>query len=251
MTARLKCMGGFSFLLTFLASRPAYAQEPPTAPAPAAPASPAVKRAIEWKQFHYTCEGGAKLRVYLHNESVKVVSQENVYLMRQTPSASGTRYSDGKVVWWSKGDGGFLQADTPDGDGEMIVKGCELDKPLNPEAIPDSVTGTVGYLVRMPLPPNAVIEVSLEDVSRVDAPATVVAEDKIVLGDRQVPVAFELKFDPAKINSRHTYTVSARILVDHKLRFINDKAYPVLTRGNPTQIEMILKQASPGAPRNQ
>jgi len=241
----------FSLSLAVLASRTASAQEPPAAPAPAASAAPAVKRAIEWKQFHYTCEGGAKLRVYLNINSVKVVFKDNVYLMRQTPSASGTRYSDGKVVWWSKGDGGFLQADTPDGDGEMIVKGCELDKPLNAEAIPGSVTGTVGYLVRMALPPSAVIEVSLEDVSRVDAPATVVAEEKIVLGDRQVPVAFELKFDPAKIDARYAYSVSARILVDHKLRFINDKAYPVLTRGNPTHIEMILKQASPGSPRNQ
>jgi uncharacterized lipoprotein YbaY len=133
----------------------------------------------------------------------------------------------------------------------MIVKGCELDKPLNSEAIPSSVTGTVSYLLRIALPPGAVIEVSLEDVSRVDASATVVAEDKIVLGDRQVPVAFELKFDPAKIDARHTYSISARIVVDHKLRFINGKAYPVLTRGNPTHIEMILKQVSPGSPRNQ
>jgi putative lipoprotein len=221
------------------------AQEPPPPPAssPVAP-GPAVKRAIEWKQFSYTCEGGAKLKVYLHNETVKVVFKDKVYLMRQTPSGSGTRYSDGNVVWWSKGNGGFLQADTPDGNGEMIVKGCELEEPLNSAAMPASVSGTVSYLVRMALPSDAMIEVKLLDVSRADAPATVIAEEKITLGDRQVPVPFELKFDPGKIEAKHLYSVSGRILVDGQLRFTSDKAYPVLTRGNPTHVELLLKQVS-------
>ncbi len=224
-----------------------WAQEPPPPSSPPAPAAPAVKRAIEWKQFEYTCEGGAKLRVYLHNETAKVVYKEKVYLMRQTRSADGGRYSDGKVVWWSKGNGGFLQVDAPDGNGDMIVKGCELDKPMNPEAIPGAVSGTVSYMVRMALPPSAIIEVKLEDISRADAPATLIAKQEITLGERQVPVPFELKFDPEKIDPKHTYSVSARILVDGQLRFISDKAYPVLTLGNPAHAELRVKQVTPPA----
>jgi len=215
----------------------------PLAPAP--PAAPAMKRAMEWKQFAYTCEGGAHLKVYLHNETVKVVFQDKVYLMRQTVSGSGTRYSDGKVVWWSKGNGGFLQVDAPDGEGDMIVKGCQLDKPLNSEVVQGSLSGTVSYRVRMALPSSAIIEVILQDVSRADTPATVIAEEKITLDERQVPVRFELKFDPAKIDPQHAYSVSARILVAGQLRFISDKTYPVLTRGNPTQVELLVKQVPP------
>ncbi len=232
-------------------------QEPPIPPpvSPATPAPPATspgpaeKRAMEWKQFEYTCEGGAKLRVYLHDETVKVAYRDKVYLMRQTRSGSGTRYSDGKVLWWSKGDGGFLQADAPDGNGDMMVKGCELDKPMNSEAGSGRVTGTVSYMARIALPPGAMIEVKLQDISRVDAAAVLIAEERITLGERQVPVSFELRFDPAKIDSQHTYSVSARIMVDGELRFISDKGYPVLTRGNPSHVELLLKQAtSPAAP---
>jgi membrane-bound inhibitor of C-type lysozyme len=88
-----------------------------------------VRPAIKWKRFDYTCEGGAKITVYLHNTTAKVRTNEKVYLMRQTSSADGNRYSDGKVLWWGKGDTGFLQEDTPDADGKMLVKGCVLDKP--------------------------------------------------------------------------------------------------------------------------
>ena len=37
--------------------------------------------------------------------------------------------------------------------------------------------------------------------------------------------------------------VTARIMVDDQLRFLSDKAYPVLTRDNPLRVEMILKPA--------
>jgi len=67
------------------------------------------------------------------------------------------------------------------------------------------------------------------------------------LGDRQVPVPFELKFEPTKIDANHSYVVSARIVVDDKLRFLSDKAYPVLTRDNPSHVEMILKPAEADA----
>lgn len=229
-------------------SSPATPGAPATPASPAAPAAPAVKRAIEWKEFEYGCEGGAKLRVYLHNETAKVVYKDKVYLMRQTRSADGGRYSDGTVVWWSKGNGGFLQEDTPDGNGEMIAKGCELDKPMNAEAAPGTVSGTVSYRSRMALPASAIIEVKLQDVSLADAPAKVITKEEIALGERQVPVPFELKFDPGKIDPKHMYSVRASILVDGELRFVSDKAYPVLTRGNAAHVEVIVKPVTPSTP---
>ena len=102
-------------------------------PAPSKP-SRNVRPAREWKRFSYTCEGGAKLTVYLHNQSAKLRFQDATHFMTQTEAASGTRYSDGKLIWWSKGDIGFLQTDTPAGDGQMLLKDCHLDKPANPAA---------------------------------------------------------------------------------------------------------------------
>jgi putative lipoprotein len=161
-------------------------------------------------------------------------------------SADGKRYSDGKVVWWGKDDGGFLQEDTPGGNGKTIVKDCKLDKPRNAEPAAGTVTGTVTYLQRMALPISAVIEVQLLDVSLADAPAKVIAEQKITLGERQVPVPFTLSFDAVKIDPKYSYSVSAKITVDGALCFISDKSYPVLTRGNPSHVELVLKQVAGG-----
>jgi putative lipoprotein len=200
-----------------------------------------VRPAIKWKRFDYACENGAKVTVYLHDTTAKVRYQDHIYMMRQTRSADGNRYSDGKTVWWGKGDGGFLQEDTPDGDGKMIVKDCVLEKP----ATQDTVTGTITYLARMALPEQATIQVQLEDVSRADGAATVVAEEKFELGKRQVQVQvpFTLRFNPEKIDAKHRYSVSARVMIGSELKFVNDQAYPVLTQGNPANVDLILKPA--------
>lgn len=123
--------------LGFLMTCATAAQQTPSAPAdPAKPAAAAepknnVRPAIRWKQFSYTCEGGAKVTVYLRDTAAKVRTQDHIYMMRQTRSADGNRYSDGKILWWGKGDTGFLQEDTPDGDGKMLIKGCVLDQPAD------------------------------------------------------------------------------------------------------------------------
>jgi membrane-bound inhibitor of C-type lysozyme len=105
------------------------AQEAPAAPAPPAQAHNNVRPAIKWKRSDYTCEGGAKVTVYVHDQVAKVRHDEQVYLMKEAESREGKRYSDGKVSWWEKENGAFLQEDTPDGDGKMMVKGCKVVKP--------------------------------------------------------------------------------------------------------------------------
>jgi len=228
----------FGTLLAGFAS----AQEPPSPPTQTV-AGPQphnnVVHAIRWNQFVYACEGGAKLTVYLGGQMAKVRYGDSAYLMKQTVSADGNRYSDGKVVWWGKGNGGFLQEDEPDGNGKMILRNCKLDKPLNQA----TVSGTVSYLQRIALPPEAVIQVQLLDVSLADAPAKVIAEQTINLGQRQVPIPFELTYDSTKIDGKHTYSLSAKITLNGELRFLTDKSYLVLTRGNPAHSELILTPA--------
>lgn len=101
-----------------------------------------------------------------------------------------------------------------------------------------SVTGTVSYLPRIAMPPNATLEVALVDVSRADAPAIVLASQSAVFGGRQVPIPFELVYDPEQIDPRFSYAVQARISVDGQLRFITTSSVPVITRGNPTNVEV-------------
>ena len=132
MLVLLVCAGWGLFASRITCSKQSAAT--PAAPAKQdAPPGPTnnVRPAMKWKRFDYTCEAGAKISVYLRNTTAKVRTRDQIFMMRQTPSAEGNRFSDGKVLWWGKGDPGFLQEDTPDGDGKMLVKGCVLDKPAD------------------------------------------------------------------------------------------------------------------------
>ena len=120
---------GFVMTCFTVAQQTPSAQADPAKPAAAAEPKNNVRPAIKWKRFDYTCEAGAKVTVYLHDSVAKVRTQDHIYMMRLTRSADGNRYSDGKLLWWSKGNTGFLQEETPEGEGKMLVQGCVLDKP--------------------------------------------------------------------------------------------------------------------------
>lgn len=74
-----------------------------------------------------------------------------------------------------------------------------------------TLTGTAFYLQRIALPADARLSVRISDVSRMDAPAPVIAETEAATAGRQVPLAFSLAYDPARIDKRGRYAVSARI----------------------------------------
>jgi putative lipoprotein len=105
-----------------------------------------------------------------------------------------------------------------------------------------AVTGTVTYRQRIALPPDAVVTVSIEDVSLADAPAEVIGKQVIETKGSQVPIPFDVPYDPGKIEANHTYSLRARIEDGNaKLLFINDTSVPVITRENPTEdVEVIV-----------
>jgi putative lipoprotein len=103
------------------------------------------------------------------------------------------------------------------------------------------VTGTVSYRQRIALTWSAVVEVRLLDVSRADASSITIAERTIKPAGRQVPIAFDLAYDPQRINSRGSYSIQVRILDPNKLRFTSTDAYPVITGGHPNKVNVIVK----------
>lgn len=112
-----------------------------------------------------------------------------------------------------------------------------------PQALqPVRVTGTITWRERMAVPPDAEVIVRLQDVSRMDAPAVVLAEQRFKTGGRQPPYPFELTVDASRIEARMRYTVSARVEHQGRLLFINDTSYPVLTQGADYTANLMLVQ---------
>lgn len=108
------------------------------------------------------------------------------------------------------------------------------------DAVMPVVTVTVTYLERIALPENAEITVTIEDIARADAPATVLVSQTIVSGGANVPFTFKLPYDPAQLDDRAMYSVRAQIRVDGELWFTSDKVTPVLSRGAGTEVELVL-----------
>jgi putative lipoprotein len=71
------------------------------------------------------------------------------------------------------------------------------------------------YLQRIALEPGSTATVVLEDISRADAAATVVAEQVIEIDDQQVPIPFELSADRSELDDRFSYSVRANLTGRH------------------------------------
>lgn len=104
-----------------------------------------------------------------------------------------------------------------------------------------SVSGSAAYRERMVLPPGAVFEAVLEDVSRADAAAEVLGSVRLV-EPAGPPFDFQIEYDPARIDPTHTYAVRARILVEDGPIFVSDQHHPVLTREAPAHVDIPLRR---------
>jgi len=176
------------------------------------------------------------------------IDAKNTYTVRATIT------EDGKLTWTSTKRYPVLTRSAPVDNVEIIVEqvpqtnATATAESATLPALSGVLTGTVSYLQRITLPPNAVIDVQLQDVSLQDAPATVIASERYIAAGRQVPFPFELTYDPAGIDPGHTYAVAARITVDGKLRWINTQHYGVLTRGAPvTDVEIVVESVGGSA----
>jgi putative lipoprotein len=130
----------------------------------------------------------------------------------------------------------------------MVLACAQNPKPSGEGSV---LSGTVAYRERIALPQDAVVQVQLSDVSVQDAAAPVIAETTVKPEGRQVPLPFELRYDPSKLDPKRTYAVRATIRSGGQLRFTTTTVTPVLTQGNPSRADLMLTRAgsqAQGAP---
>lgn len=96
--------------------------------------------------------------------------------------------------------------------------GCDGDGGGASAPAPAKIQGTVLYRERMMLPPGAEVKVQLEDISRADAMAEVLA---VVTMTPQggPPFAFAIDYDANRIEERRRYALRASITLDGNLMF--------------------------------
>jgi len=204
----------------------------------------------------YRCDDGSSLDVLFstaadgRNQAMLTLG-ETTLTLPQVPAASGALYCANDNRLHTKGDEALFE------DAKGKVRHCKQGETPPATATPTKplissfidISGNVSYLQRIALPPDAVLIVRIQDVSRAGTPARILAEQRIELAGRQVPIAFQTTVDRDLIGKRARITAAARIERGGKLLFISDKSYPAIRNGQAVPVEMTLKQVTSAKPR--
>jgi putative lipoprotein len=119
-----------------------------------------------------------------------------------------------------------------------------LPATLPAEAKERILTGTVSYRERIALPPHAILEVTIVDVSNADASENIFAVTQVRTRNR-LPIPYRLRFDDARIRRGHSYALQARILVDGKVWFTTLKRQQI---HGPIQPEVVVQRVAAQEP---
>jgi putative lipoprotein len=101
------------------------------------------------------------------------------------------------------------------------------------------IQGTITYRPRIALTAQAIVRVWLQEVAKTDVVPTILDEVEIH-NPGQVPIAFRLRYDPARIDATHRYTLLVKIYEGDRTRFVNATSYAVITRGCTDQCEVVV-----------
>jgi putative lipoprotein len=106
-----------------------------------------------------------------------------------------------------------------------------------------TISGSATYRERIALPPDATFDAVVEDVSRADAPSTVIGRiDPRPAG--QVPIRFEIPYDESRVQPGHRYSLRARVTHNGHLLYTTTRMYPVLTPSSAGTVDLLLERVS-------
>jgi putative lipoprotein len=94
------------------------------------------------------------------------------------------------------------------------------------------------YQIQGTAPSGAMLTVVLREFK--SGVATSIATQSFPVAGKPAPFSFTMSYDPARIDQNLDYRAEAAYAVNGQVRFRTNTQYPVLTKGNPTTVSMIL-----------
>ena len=103
----------------------------------------------------------------------------------------------------------------------LSLIGCATANGDEGDPVPDFLTLTGSVTLRQPadLPADALLTVTLEDVSLADAPAVTLAQAQTNLQGQQAPIGFSLVYPGPAVQPGATYTARARLTLGDQLLY--------------------------------
>jgi uncharacterized lipoprotein YbaY len=120
--------------------------------------------------------------------------------------------------------------------------------PTTTPAPPTVVKGTLGYRGLVVFAADARVTVQLLDISQGDGTEVVLGEQVIAPAGREVPLEFEVGYDPASIMPDGVYVVAGNMVADGELVYRTTTTKGVITRGQPTTAHLVLDRVGPWSP---
>jgi putative lipoprotein len=130
----------------------------------------------------YTCDNGSRLDISFAEDAegrpqATLHFADEAMILPQVPAASGALYRKGDIRLHTRGDEAFFE------DGKNNQRRCTRGNlPPAVAAVAQPATssfieigGTVSYLARIALPPDAILIIRVLDTARAGAPARVLA----------------------------------------------------------------------------
>ena len=111
-------------------------------------------------------------------------------------------------------------------------------RPAEPAAV--LISGSITYPEKVALAPNVVVQIQVVDVSRADAPATVVASTELHPAGKQIPIAYRLDVKRSEFRPGRRYQVNVRITEGKVLRFITKTAHPLDIDRLPARFDILV-----------
>jgi uncharacterized lipoprotein YbaY len=156
-------------------------------------------------------------------------------------AVQATITSGGQVTFRSAQPVPVITGGNPAGNVQILVTPVAGGATQQPQATSTAVvTGTVTYLERIAMPPNAVVTVRLLDESKTGARDVALGEAKFVTAGKQPPYPFAIDYDPGRVVPGGRYTIEATIAVDGRLRYRTAEGYPVITNG-VTSVDVVVE----------
>lgn len=128
------------------------------------------------------------------------------------------------------------------GGAALGLYGC-VSGPREPD--PDAfITGTAFSRERIYVPPGAVFDATLVDISRPDAPPTVLGRQRL---EPAGPPPFELRipYHSGRVQPQGRYAVRASVTQEGRLLFVTDSTHPVLQDPAFRRVDVILTRVEP------
>jgi len=110
------------------------------------------------------------------------------------------------------------------------------------------IVGTVTYRERAILPFNAIVELRLEAESQVNGATDLLVTRSVATESRQVPIPFELRYPPDRLEPNRRYRVRAEIrAANGRLLFTSASPEPVFEQGPKAELlRLVLLRAPSG-----